>query len=492
MLRLPESEARALLIVRAFEEADVKGALLSPGQRASATDLAGDPSDFAAFASRRAELLFAELERATPVVDRLARAASLSPALPWIVLPAAILGLGSNLLGPDKRINVVANPLAFLVLWNLAIYAVILAGAMWRRKPGGGTAVARVMAPGVGLVSWLAAWPARMRARAERGRGSILAEGSVAFLASWNLTALPLLSARSKRALHLGALVMVLGAVAGMYARGLLFAYEATWESTFLGPDTIRGWFAAIFAPASALTGIVVPDVASIQAPRSASAASWIHLYAATTLLFVVLPRALLALGASLKGRRLARALPVDVGAAYYRRLHTSGRGADVHARVLPYSYTISPSRADALKALLFDVLGTRARVEIGASIPYGEEPPTPEAGDSADEWCVLLFNLTQTPEAEVHGRLLEGLKHWTSAGGHALVLVDAAEWRERVERAPTSERRLEEHRRTWDRIARDSGLKVVHVDLGEPPHPGLLDLVEDALYPARIAEAAG
>jgi len=296
-----------------------------------------------------------------------------------------------------------------------------------------------------------------------------------------------------KLALHCGAAVAVIGAIAGMYVRGLVFEYQASWESTFLGAHQVQALLDLMLGPASAISGIELPDVSTIQGSRAENAGSWIHLYAVTTVLYVLVPRFLLAWWASLRARRSAAGLEIRTDASYYRRLIASEGGGEVVAQVLPYSYTLSGTRADRLKSMLHDVLGARARITIEGSVGYGELPgdlEDPDTGPAPTDGRVLLFNLSQTPESEVHGELVEKLKQRAARGGFCLVLADGSAWRERAGQAPAFEERLAEHRRTWDRVVRDAGLRAVHLELDLPPSDDLVSLLEAAIHPPRLVKA--
>lgn len=489
---LPESDAQAVLYVRAVEEADPEGEVLEQSERTRATERVRDVGGFEAFVVQRARELVELTDRRAPGLARLRRASRLRLAAPWIVVPALVIGVATNLVGAEKRINVLANPLAGLMVWNLAIYALILYGSL-RRRGRGDRAVARPGAgSGVELASRLFTWPARAASRiraTDDGRHKRLARAVAGYLAAWNRCAMPVLGARLEYALHLGATALVVGALGGMYARGLLLEYRATWESTFLGPGGVHAWLAFLLGPASFLTGIELPGVdgmRAIMAPESENAATWIHLYAVTALLFVVVPRAILAGVAVAHARRLAKTLRIDTRALYYRRLHARARGADVRAVVVPYSYTLTPARVDRLKSILHDVLGARASIGIGEVVDYGDEPaalsrPAGEEGQGIGR--ILLFNLAQTPESEVHGRLLDDLVGAARAGGSCLVLVDAAAWRERAGDVTSFEKRLAERRRTWDRVVRESGLEAVHLDLDREPPDDVIERIERATF---------
>jgi len=477
-LRAPEEDVQSVLLVRAVEEADRTGELASQAERLRASEACDPEAGFATFVVQRARVLRKSIEARAPRLARVRRATSLRIGWLWIAAPALVLGLASNLLGPHKHINVVANPLAGLILWNLAVYLLLVIEVFHHS----GKAAKHGESHGVAgsLVTW--------RARTLAGRGGPAAEASVAYVQSWVPCALPLLGARLRRSLHLGAAALVTAALAGMYARGLLFEYLPTWESTFLGPSQVDAWLSILLGPASSISGIDVPSVRNIGQPGSPNAADWIHLYAVMTVVLVLVPRLILALGATRQARRLAAALTVETTGRYYRMVFASGHGGDLGVYVQPYSYTLTPARADALKAILHDVLGARANIEIASALEYGAgRQPASEAQElRAERASVLLFNLAQTPETEVHGRLLTELKGRAEEGGSCLVLIDSAGWMERAGEPSASERRLDERRRTWDRVVRDAGLTAVHINLDSPSGAELTDRIESGFWPAR------
>lgn len=492
-VRLTEEEVQAVLLVRAFEEADSDGTLLSRSERQQAARTA-QATSFERFLVQRARPLVEALERELAILPRLRRAVRLRVSLIWIVLAALVLGLVSNLLGPEKRINVIANPLAGLIVWNLAIYVLILAGSLLRFAPSSSSKWN--VQPALSLATRLASWPARAAGREMAGSKpsgiATLASGTGRFLETWNRTARVLLSARVRSALHCGAAVAVVGAIGGMYVRGMLFEYRASWESTFLTADQVQALLATLLAPAAAISGIALPDVAEIGGGQAGDAAAWIHLYALTTVLLVIVPRTLLSISSALRARSLRSSLELPIDASYYRRLQSQGGGGEVRVRILPYSYGLSAPRGDRLKSLLHDVLGARARITIEPPLTYGEMPAGFEelgSGPASHGWRILLFNLSQTPESEVHGELVEKLKRSTERGGHMVVLADASAWRERAGQSPAFEQRLAEHRRTWDRVVRDAGLRAVHLDLDQVPSDDLVSEVEAGVYPPQLAK---
>jgi hypothetical protein len=314
------------------------------------------------------------------------------------------------------------------------------------------------------------------------------------FVRAWLAAAGRLAHARAARLLHLGAAAFAVGAVLGMYVRGLAFEYRAGWESTFLDPVAVRGLLAVMLGPAAAVLHLVAPSVApapvalfspeSIERLRGPAAgdeaAIWIHLWATTIVLVVVLPRLLLAWRARRHERELAAGLELPLDDPYYLRLLAAGRGGGTRVEVLPYSYRPSARATERVDAVLLDLFGSRARLHHAEPVAYSETPELPSSGPAEPVGIVVLFNLAQSPEPEVHGELIEVLcRHVDPGSGKSLLLVlDEEPYQTRL---GADAARLLERRRAWERLAADAGLGVVRL-----PGPGAPDV--DALAGARAA----
>lgn len=61
--------------------------------------------------------------------------------------------------------------------------------------------------------------------------------------------------------------------------------------------------------------------IASLRGTAKANAAMWIHFWAMTTVLFIILPRTLLAVAAWRRKTRLAADMQLPVNEPYFRRL---------------------------------------------------------------------------------------------------------------------------------------------------------------------------
>lgn len=470
----PEEQLARILLVQACEESDPEQQFVARREReaasrearAAAEDRPGlplDPRRF--FAVRAARLSRALAERHAALRAALALLRLRIPGWPAL-LGALAAGFAADALGSERRINLLAFPLLALLLWNLALYALLLAAPLLgRREPAAGLARGAARAAG---------WLARRRiAGAAPEEARWLGASLRRFAALWSGPSAPILAARLRRLLHLGALGFAAGIVAGMYVRGLAFEYRASWESTFLDAPQVTRVLGAVLGPAAAaLDGLrplaqpaaasllEEPSIAALRAPGEGPAATWIHLWALTTGAAIGLPRALLALREGRRARRLAARLTPAFDEPYYLRLRAADRGAGVRVEVLPYSHRLAPASQDALLELLHELFGNRSRVEVRAALDYGAEAP-PAPPDAAPHARVVVFNLAQSPEEEVHGVFLGALRH---AQGEAerppalLLLLDEEPYRARVEDSGGD--RLAQRRRAWERVARAADLR--------------------------------
>jgi len=511
-----ELDAQLVLLVGAFEEADDEGRLLTPRERerASAAALSAAGEEPGPFLIARARLLAAHLDEQVPGLHRLLSSSRLGAGLTSFVIGAALLaGLATNALGPDGHIHVLrrrhgvseasssqrtssaSNPAdpghassSSQIDEPKPSVRTEHSGPPFNETPDGSkhaSPVSHALRRSGGWVASVAGWlleraPGRSLVRDVKLH-AVAGFGMSRYLSSWRRVALPLVAARLARLLHVGAFCLVLGAVIGMYVRGLGVSYQAGWESTFLDAPAVQTLLNVFLGPAAALLGWTIPDVAPMSLSQPDGAAVWIHLYAVTGALFVLLPRLILALLATRRVRCLALDLPVPLDGGLLNRLLSPLRGDTRRVDVMPYSYTPSARTVDALLALLHDHFGTRAEVRMGACLEYGAEILQPRADAEPNRCLAVLFALAQSPEVEVHGRLLSELRAELLEGDHLLVLVDASGFAMRAGRVAG---RMSERRRAWDRVVREVGLLPVHVDLHLPPTDGVLSALGAGLWP--------
>jgi hypothetical protein len=474
-----EQVARNVVLVRAIETADTKHEILSDDDRKyasrSAKELAGwQAADSKTamtqdhFFQQRSEQILKRLaERMPPFAAFLHRRGGLSSISVLLPVLALLAGAVLDRIADPHRVDLLSAPLLLIVGWNLLVYLVLL---VWLLIPARKSGWARP-----GLLRRLSVGKAALPRKLPAALGAGLAN----FMAEWAGLSAGLTRFRLSRAVHLAAAAFALGAILSLYARGLLTQYAAGWESTFLDARQVHTLLSWLFAPALAvfpfLQGFSLADVQALrfgQAATPTGGERWVHLYGATLLLFVVVPRLLLAAFANWRARRLARNFPLDLEQPYFRALADQiGAGTPAVLRVLPYSFTLDEARDRGLSAIAAMVLGTHARVMLRPSLPYGGEPgdvlgDAPLDDDGATV-TAALFNLAATPEKENHGAFLDYLARHAQRG--IAVLVDESGLVERAANQPGTDARIAERMALWRQFCSFHGAAATFVNLLRP-----------------------
>jgi hypothetical protein len=340
-MALTEDEAAKIVLIRSIEERDRN--FFSHSLLLDAFAAAGNVVPGLGWIKTRAEFLFDHLSSAYRSVLHLAKLPA--PLTLPLCLIALVLGFATNLLGPAAKIHVVRNPVLLLVAWNLFVYLVLLLVFLakpreknlvsWSfSKPAGANQPAqnpqRTVSPAKINIPWLAQffmpglWHFFHRVALGVREKKQLADVVTRFSVNWYGVAGPLVVARWKVVLHLGALFLAIGAVAGMYFQGLFQGYEAIWSSTFITDEpSVLSFVHFLFGPSlfvSDLLGLGLAsqiDAARLLSPQGDKAAGWIHLFAITVMITIVIPRAALAAWQwrNIKQRRKDIGLALD---AYY------------------------------------------------------------------------------------------------------------------------------------------------------------------------------
>lgn len=482
-----EQIARDVVLVRAVESADAERAIFSNEDRMHASRAAAELARWRAgeqrqaasaesFIGQRAQLLAETLARRTPAIARTARAFAW-PAWIDVALPVSAFALGAlaEHVADRQHVNIVAFPLLAIVLWNIVVYVLLLLQPVLRAS--GAKVDLR------GPRRWLAAGRQRLPSRLSGAASASLA----AFVAQWSTQVASLMAARAARVLHLSAALLAIGAVAGLYMRGLVFEYRAGWESTFLDATQVHAILSFFLGPAAQLIGVAFPSVDQIAAMRfnngasgSANAALWIHLYAVTVAVVVIVPRLLLALVAEWQQRLRSRRFTFDMNEPYFRRLAGAFTGGVIRLRVIPYSYTVDEAALAGLRAITTTLLGDDAEVALLPSVAFGAESSVSQVlagADPAVSLTVALFGLAATPENENHGafaRLLRDALRSTLAPARLAVLIDEAGYRSRLGNQPGAEARLQERRAAWRYFCRALEIDAAFADLSAPDLPAI------------------
>ena len=510
-----ERQAREATLLEAFESAPATSPSWGDDDRRWADRVAleavGSSAPAPTFVAERARHAMHRLLPRERIAARwLERPTRLGAWVAAIVAVAFVLGLLADPIGGSQRINLLAPPFWGLLLWNIAVYAVLIFGvlaAILRRRPSqpgplrrAAEALLRIgqrmVAPAADSIGQRAA-TALLRGRRSPATTITAAAAPAAplarFAALWSGRTARLASLRAQTLLHAGAAALALGLVGGLYLRGLLLDYRVGWESTFLSAPTVHAWLASALAPASALAGATLPDEAGFAALQTqpdgraggAPAASWIHLLALTMALVVIVPRLVLSLGCALWLRWLGRRFELPWGEPYFQRLARLQRGAAAEVDVHPYAHTPTPQAAVGLQTLVTEAFGPKASLRIAPTLAFGAEDgvATPVQPGAAATHVVMLCDLAATPELETHGRCAGQLKEHLPAGAVFALLIDESSFRRRF--AGLRERLLQ-RRAAWSDLAAHVGGKAAFADLEGP-----LDADAVAALHAAFAESA-
>ena len=385
---------------RAVEEADKEAAVLSSAARRDASRAVLDQTDFLA---ARAQWLSQNTSEGVRATAETLHVPNVPSWIPWLIVGVAIVG-GYVLteIGKDGKMNLLALPLVGLLVWNAVVMLAALISEVGGPKNGPG---------------WLGRW---------------LKWGDRGALKTFQDRAVPLVAARAAACgrawLHLGAAAFAMGSIAGLYAKGWSTEYRAMWESTLLNSPQVQALCGALFSPAARFFDLELPisDIPAMQKSVGLPALPWIHLYSGTLLLFIVLPRLMLALFSSLRGTSRLRAVWDGMGwGDYERRLKRAASTIAEHVWMVPHGWRQQDEQRDRWSAAVEEALGAAVQTEY-VPVPPGGEDEFVESWQGQDGSLVVVFNAAATPEKEVQGRLLADLKA-KFASGRVLALLDTA-----------------------------------------------------------------
>ncbi|MFM9438421.1 hypothetical protein ACFDR9_005527 [Janthinobacterium sp. CG_23.3] len=466
-----ERIARDVVLVRAIETADQKREVLSEDDRMYASRSAKELAQWQAsdsksqvttdhFLQQRSEQILKRIAERTPAFAAFTKRRSGLKGLA-VVLPvvALLLGAGLDRITDPHRVDLLSAPLLLIIAWNLLVYLGLLVWACLPAAKPGGAKSALLHKLSIGKT----ALPRKLP--------HALSAGLLSFMAEWTQLSTKLTTARLSRTVHLSAAMFAVGAVLSLYARGFLSQYSAGWESTFLDATQVHTILSALFTPAVSLFHLQDFSLAEVEAlrfghaPSAEGGARWVHLYAATIFLLVVLPRLALAIFSNWRAKRLEKHFRLDLEQPYFRKLGEAlGTGAGVAPgalagggvlRVLPYSFTLDEARDKGLATIATMLLGEQARLMLRPSSAYGEEAAEALRETRLDDVGVtltaVLFSLAATPEKENHGAFLEYLVRHSARG--VGVLIDESGFAERIGAQAGGQARIAERIALWQQF---------------------------------------
>ena len=491
---MTEDEARQVELVRAIETEDRAGSLITREDVAqaeaharSASQSLGTRRASDTFLSSRATFLSARLVTRHPAVASVLRRTRwpgwLGVGLPVI---AAMAGFTANEFGNGKRLDLLAVPLLGTIAWNIVVYLWLLLASVGPNSAIGTDPLYRAIARLAGFRA------------ANIGVGTPLQRAANAFDQRWAAASATLVGARVARTLHLSAALFAIGLIGGIYLRALVVEYRAGWESTFLNPTSVHAVLSAILGPASWVSGVAIPSVQGIAAiqwtgPQTGgvNAAPWIHLYTVTVLGLVVIPRLVLSVWQGARGWRLSKRFPMPGREDFYlRRLLRSAGSDPSKARVTPYAYQPGQETRRRLAEALQSAVGDGAEVRFDEPVGYGAEESWTAAHptDPDDDYHILLFTLSATPENENHGALaglLAARMKRERAGTILAAIVDESPFRSHFAGQSGLAERIEARLQAWRKVlSAAAGIAPLSIDLAQQPGADLAQRIESGLIP--------
>lgn len=359
-----------------------------------------------------------------------------------------VLGLVSSALGDSGTVNLLYNPLMGLLYWQFLMYLVWLSRAAIVRSLH---AAVRSSWWANRIINWVSHWSTTRKAAAEQP--SLVQK----FWQLWIKRRRQAMTWRLIQMFHLTFCFVVVGALLGLYLRGLVKSYEFVWESTFISdPSVIKALVSAFFWLPSLLLGREIPAISGAGMPMQG--APWIHLMAVSALLYVLIPRLLLV---GVSGSRVARS-GGDQRDTYLLGQLAKARMVGIRRVILvSYSYGLADDRFQKLKSALKTVVAVD-RVE-AVSVGWEE---TLDSEFSSDCWVVVVFNGVQTPEHEVHGAFIEELGPRIAAMGGLLSVV--------VDHQALDVDQQESRELLWRKLAENAQRDLAWVDLAKLDIAGL------------------
>lgn len=484
-----------ILLIQALEQSDPKGRYISHSTRQRATQHARkcsphEPPSSAEssiqFITNRAESLWNFLSTSYPIITESFRGAQATIPFTIVAIPAFAAGLLINGLGTSQQINLLNFPLVILLLWNIGTYAgTILPPLLGKDLTG---PLLRHLSKGLATATeWLGKGPWPKIALPGRADREWILQSTERFMNLWWRHCHPIIISRVRHLLHIGSAGLALGIILSMYVRGLVLDYQATWESTFLSAAQVHTVLHGLLGPAAWLLGFPFPpaeDLAHLQAPGHGSAAPWIHMWALTAFVGIVIPRVILAWLSARFTHNAAQSFTLNLDEPYYLQLLSTERGQGIQIDILPYSYQPSPAALDFLGQCLLDLIGNQATLHWRDPLPYGETSVPWLQKTSSPQTMVLVCNLAQTPEAEVHGELFHMLQaSIESCNGqhHLLLVLDQEPYRHFADQT-----QMRERLQTWQRLANDYHLQIVDFNAKNTSRDQLLEKAQTALWPTK------
>lgn len=474
-MSLTESQAQKVVFVRALEQAQDNGGLWTSDDAVEATRatkaLLGTRVSFAEYLARRAQWALDAIRARSP-----GQLAELHPPrwpylAAWLLIFFSLLsGFATDYLASAQHINIVEVPLVLLIGWNLLIFVWFGLGWLLRLVRRGDSPPGPVS----GLLSQWRTWESTGFKRA----GKI--PWMTGFVKDWRQLSGPINAARFKIVINLAALCFTLGALSSLVFRGFAKEYRAGWESTyaFVNGDLLHTIVSWVLTPGSWLLTLPIPDaqhIAGLRMPESTGevAQTWIWLYGASVLMWVVLPRLCLVALNVLVRWRLRRAFPLSLRGAYFTALRAAWQDQHMGVVVVPFRYELSPDLRSHLAQILKRIFGLAVTISVEKGVVMGPDATDWQAAIHREGQVavIVVFSLTATAEADAHGALLQHLRKSIESATPIIPIVDTSAYRQ------DDLARFRQRCNQWRQILDKLSFKPLFLDLQNTSDDDLMQL---------------
>lgn len=464
-VHLSESDARDVLFAEMLEKRAGGDGRWSAGDRDAATRdakrLAGEGVYIRDFLPLRARLVAARLHE--DPADAFGTTAFRRSGLVLTIilgLAALLSGMFTDYLATEgARINLLAPPLLFLIIWNLAVYLLIIL------KPLMAGSTSRQL----------------LSVREFLSRGLLKAAGSSAISVEAG-TALFLPQCRwlVARALHIAAILFAAGLLAGMAVRGIGTAYHVGWESTWLAskPEAAHTVLSMVyghlpFCPPVTDVSSVAALAFDAQTASAVDAAPWLLRLMCLLALVIILPRLLLTLKCTVGLAATRRRVRINLESPYYRSILSVSDVPAVRTTIIVDSTDAVddlPAHWHDLKAKLRTAEPDSGNVDLQTDSAWNGTTSEVLAAvkPAIIHRLLLAFDPSSTPEVEVHGTTMETAAFWCASkqSPAPIVVLDLSRINGRFGRgSPAAGSRTA----LWQTFAAERGLRTMAADMSIP-----------------------
>lgn len=417
----------------------------------------GEDASTAAFLVARARIVEKMIVAKNPSVKPMTLRFTPASWINWTLIGIAfLLGLLTDQLASESsRINLLSLPFFGILLWNVLVYLMLFISGLRHRESRdflGLRAALGIMEKSLTLHN----------IRLAKSLTSVIQPFVMHFVA---------------RAFHLAAFAFVAGMIASVLLRGIGTAYTVGWESTWFAnsPDVVYQIIALTYGVFTNFLGPMpnILDVANMRFDRLAvnavdvSAGLWLLRMIFMLVLFVAVPRLLLALKHTLQIAKLQKNFPLDISERYYNDILRTWRSEAMSLDVLVSVNSDNQKNVESIYRFAEELGFNLSEVKTHHWDPeLGEVPLTLSAqGQSQQVWA--LMNATTTPEHEVQGDALQQVKSKLGDKAPLLVLVDMSSY---IARFGDFGDRIEHRKELWRNFCQNIGLPVVFYHSGVRP----------------------